>query len=186
MTRTPSRGLKFRRLPHGKGLPLPNYQTGDAAGLDLVAAVPGTEPLVLEPGAFKLVPTGLAVELPRGTEAQVRPRSGLAAKHGITVLNSPGTIDADYRGEIGIILINHGPLPFTISRGDRVAQMVVAPVTRVAVTEVRELSATSRGAGGFGSTGGRRESEKKPIAGNRSPAQPATPRGTKAKKRTRL
>ena len=140
-------------LPHGEGLPLPAYQTADAAGLDLMAAVPDGEPLTLAPGQYALVPTGLAIALPAGHEAQVRPRSGLAAKHGITVLNSPGTIDADYRGEIKVILINHGRAPFVIQRGERIAQMVIAPVLQAALVPVATLSATDRGAGGFGSTG---------------------------------
>ena len=131
-------------------LPLPRYETGDAAGLDLVAAVDGE--LQLAPGAFAMVPTGLAIALPSGFEAQVRPRSGLAAKHGVTVLNSPGTVDADYRGEIKVILINHGPDLFTVTRGMRIAQMVVAPVTRI-VWQEGALPESGRGAGGFGSTG---------------------------------
>ena len=145
--------IDIRQLPHGEGLPLPAYQTAHAAGLDLLAAVAGDTPVVLAPGKSGLVPTGLAIALPPGFEAQVRPRSGLAAKHGITVLNSPGTIDADYRGEISVILINHGDQPFTIHRGERIAQMVVAPVTRADFVTVAALSETDRGAGGFGSTG---------------------------------
>ncbi len=139
------------RLAHAQDLPLPAYATADAAGLDLMAAI--NEPLRLEPGARALVPTGLAIALPRGFEAQVRPRSGLAAKNGITVLNSPGTIDGDYRGEIKVILINHGSEPFSIERGLRIAQMVVAPVTRIAWDEQTTLDDTARGIGGFGSTG---------------------------------
>ncbi|RMF09011.1 MAG: dUTP diphosphatase [Alphaproteobacteria bacterium] len=145
--------VKVTRLPHGQGLALPAYETEDSAGMDLRAAVPEDEPLVVEPGAWALVPTGLAIALPGGYEAQIRPRSGLAAKHGVTVLNSPGTIDADYRGEVKVILINHSAVPFTIERGMRIAQMVVAPVTRVAFSEERKLAGTARGAGGFGSTG---------------------------------
>lgn len=145
--------VELQRLAHAEGLPLPAYQTGEAAGLDLTAAVPDNEPVTLAPGQYALVPTGLAIALPAGHEAQVRPRSGLAAKHGVTVLNSPGTIDADYRGEIKVILINHGPAPFVIRRGERIAQMVIAPVLQAALVPVATLSATDRGAGGFGSTG---------------------------------
>lgn len=143
--------VALQRLAHGAGLPLPDYATADAAGMDLVAAV--TKPVTLAPGERGLVPTGLAIALPAGFEAQVRPRSGLALKHGITLLNSPGTIDADYRGEIGVILVNLGQLPFTVERGTRIAQMVVAPVTRVSWAETATLPETARGAGGFGSTG---------------------------------
>ncbi|MCA1242645.1 dUTP diphosphatase [Stappia stellulata] len=145
--------LRLRRLPHGKDLPLPAYQSAAAAGMDLLAA--NDDPLVLQPGARALVPTGIAIALPEGTEAQVRPRSGLAAKHGVTVLNTPGTIDADYRGEIKVILINLGDAPFTVERGSRIAQMVVAPVARAELVEVADLDDTARGAGGFGSTGPR-------------------------------
>jgi dUTP pyrophosphatase len=141
------------QLPHGEGLTLPTYQTAHAAGLDLLAAVPDDAPLVLAPGRHALVPTGLAVALPSGFEAQVRPRSGLAAKHGVTVLNAPGTVDADYRGEIGVLLINHGDSPFTIRRGERIAQMVIARVARAELRAVAELPETDRGSGGFGSTG---------------------------------
>ncbi len=140
------------RLAHGRDLPLPAYATAGSAGMDLLAAV--SEALVLQPGAFVLVPTGLALALPPDTEAQIRPRSGLALKHGITCLNAPGTIDSDYRGEVGVILINHGAAPFTITRGMRIAQLVMAPVTRLVWNEVDVLPATARGAGGFGSTGG--------------------------------
>lgn len=139
------------RLPHGRDLHLPAYATPMSAGLDLLAAV--EEPVTLAPGERRLVPTGLALALPDGYEAQVRPRSGLALKHGVTVLNSPGTIDADYRGEVAVILVNLGQAPFSISRGDRIAQLVVAPVARVAWSEAAALPATARGAGGFGSTG---------------------------------
>ncbi|WFU24738.1 dUTP diphosphatase [Bradyrhizobium sp. CB1717] len=145
--------VELQRLAHADGLPLPAYQTAEAAGLDLMAAVPDAEPMTLAPGQYALVPTGLAIALPPGYEAQVRPRSGLAAKHGVTVLNSPGTIDADYRGEIKVILINHGAAPFVITRGERIAQMVIAPVVQAALVPVATLSATDRGAGGFGSTG---------------------------------
>ncbi len=145
--------VDIRQLPHGEGLPLPSYQSTHAAGLDLLAAVAENAPLVLAPGKHALVPTGLAIALPEGFEAQVRPRSGLAAKHGVTVLNSPGTIDADYRGEIQVILINHGAEPFTIKRGERIAQMVIAPVVQAELVAVAMLSDTDRGSGGFGSTG---------------------------------
>ena len=145
--------VDIRRLPHGEGLTLPAYQSAHAAGLDLLAAVPEDAPLVLAPGRHVLVPTGLTIALPPGYEAQVRPRSGLAAKHGVTVLNSPGTIDADYRGEIGVLLINHGEAPFPIRRGERIAQMVIAPVIQVEFVPVASLTVTDRGSGGFGSTG---------------------------------
>ena len=149
--------IAIKRLPHGAGLPLPAYQSAQAAGMDLVAAIPEGERLVIAPGARALAPTGLAIALPRGFEAQVRPRSGLALKHGVTVLNAPGTIDADYRGEIGVLLVNHGDAPFVIARGDRIAQLVIAPVVQGAWIEVSDLEASARGAGGFGSTGaGRR------------------------------
>jgi len=139
------------RLPHGADLPLPDYATADSAGMDLLAAVDA--PLTLAPGARALVPTGLAIALPAGFEAQVRPRSGLALKQGLTVLNAPGTVDADYRGEVGVILINLGQAPVAIERGMRIAQMVVAPVSRLAWEPVAALPDTGRGAGGFGSTG---------------------------------
>jgi dUTP pyrophosphatase len=145
--------IEIRPLPHADGLPLPAYQSAHAAGLDLVAAVPENAPLVLAPGQYALVPTGLSIALPAGFEAQVRPRSGLAAKHGVTVLNAPGTVDADYRGEIGVLLINHGNEPFTIARGERIAQMVIASVVRAELVVVAALSQTDRGSGGFGSTG---------------------------------
>ena len=145
--------VEVLQLPHGAGLALPAYQTAHAAGLDLLAAVPDDAPAVLEPGKCAMVPTGLSIALPEGFEAQVRPRSGLAAKHGVTVLNSPGTIDADYRGEVAVLLINHGSAPFTIRRGERIAQMVIAPVVQAALVPVTVLSPTERGAGGFGSTG---------------------------------
>lgn len=145
--------LRVLRLPHGEGLPLPAYQTDHAAGFDLVAAIGENEPVVLSAGARGAVPTGLVFELPEGYEAQVRPRSGLALKHGVTVLNSPGTIDADYRGEVQVVLINHSDEPFRIARGDRIAQVIVAPVTVVEIAEVSDVGETARGAGGFGSTG---------------------------------
>lgn len=143
--------LRILRLPHAEGLDLPAYASAGAAGLDLQAAL--DEDAVLAPGARMLVPTGFAIALPPGYEAQVRPRSGLALKHGITVLNSPGTIDEDYRGEIGVVLVNLGQEPVALTRGMRIAQMVVAPVSRAVLTEAAELPATGRGAGGFGSTG---------------------------------
>ena len=139
------------RLPHAESLPLPAYQSDGAAGLDLLAAVEA--PLTLPPLGRALVPTGLVLALPQGYEAQVRPRSGLAAKHGVTVLNSPGTVDADYRGEVKVILVNLSDTPFAIARGERIAQMVIAPVTRARLVEATELDGTARGAGGFGSTG---------------------------------
>jgi len=145
--------VDIRQLPHGEGLALPAYQSADAAGLDLLAAVPAESPLILSPGKYAVVPTGLTIALPSGHEAQVRPRSGLAAKHGVTVLNAPGTIDADYRGEISVILINHGETPFVIRRGERIAQLVIAPVVQGELTAAASLSATDRGSGGFGSTG---------------------------------
>ncbi len=143
--------LQLKRLEHGKDLPLPAYQSELAAGLDLLAAV--DDPVILAPGQRALVPTGLSMALPARFEAQVRPRSGLAAKHGVTVLNTPGTIDADYRGEVKVILINLGDAPFEITRGERIAQMVIAPVLQAEITEVAVLSDTERGVGGFGSTG---------------------------------
>jgi dUTP pyrophosphatase len=145
--------IEIQQLPHGEGLAPPAYQTAHAAGLDLLAAVPEDTALVLAPGRYALVPTGLCIALPPGFEAQVRPRSGLAAKHGVTVLNAPGTVDADYRGEIGVLLINHGEAPFTIRRGERIAQMVIAPVAQAELIAAATLSETGRGSGGFGSTG---------------------------------
>jgi dUTP pyrophosphatase len=145
--------ISIRQLPHGQGLALPAYQSGHAAGLDLLAAVPEDAPLLLATGQRALVPTGISVALPDGYEAQVRPRSGLASKHGVTVLNAPGTIDADYRGEIGVLLINHGETSFAIRRGERIAQMVIASVLRAELIPTVSLSTTERGGGGFGSTG---------------------------------
>ena len=143
------------RLPHAADLPLPAYESAQAAGMDLRAAVPEDEPLVLRPGSRFPVPTGLAFALPPGFEGQVRPRSGLAFNSGVTCLNTPGTVDADYRGEVKVILINHGEEDFTIRRGDRIAQLIVAPVVQAQWVEVESLDDTARGAGGFGSTGGR-------------------------------
>lgn len=145
--------IGVKRLPHARTLPLPAYQTHGAAGLDLVAAVATKRPVVLAPMARVLVPTGLVIELPTGVEAQVRPRSGLAVKHGITVLNSPGTIDSDYRGEVMVLLINLGTEPFTIMRGERIAQLVVQRVEQAQLVKVVAVGATARGASGFGSTG---------------------------------
>jgi dUTP pyrophosphatase len=145
--------VNILRLPHGKGLPLPAAKSAIAAGHDLAAAVPADRPLYLAPGARALVPTGFAIALPPGTEGQVRPRSGLAAEHGITVLNAPGTIDADYRGEVKVLLVNLGEEPFAITRGLRIAQLVVAPLVEVHFVETDALAATARGSGGFGSTG---------------------------------
>ena len=146
--------VRIMRLPHGKDLPLPSYQSALAAGLDLLAAVPADAPLKIAAGARALVPTGIAIALPPGTEAQVRPRSGLAVKHGLTVLNSPGTIDADYRGEVQVLLVNLGTEPVAITRGMRIAQIVIAAVARAAIREVASLDETVRGSGGFGSTEG--------------------------------
>lgn len=148
---TPAVRAAIHRLPHGAGLPLPAYLTPGAAGCDLAAAVDA--PIEIGPGARALVPTGFALALPEGYEAQVRPRSGLALRHGVTCLNSPGTIDADYRGEVGVILANLGAEPFVVRRGERIAQLVVQPVTRVSWVEVDELPGSARGEGGFGSTG---------------------------------
>jgi dUTP pyrophosphatase len=145
--------IDVQQLPHGAGLPLPAYQSAHAAGLDLVAALGEDAPLTLVPGGRALVPTGLAIALPINYEAQIRPRSGLAAKHGITVLNSPGTIDADYRGEISVLLVNLGDAPFVVRRGERIAQMIVAPVAQAELVKVAALPSTERGDGGFGSTG---------------------------------
>lgn len=146
--------LHIKRLPHAAGLDLPAYQTEHAAGLDLLAALEPVARLVLEPGARALVATGLILQIPLGFEGQVRPRSGLALQHGITVLNAPGTIDADYRGEVSVLLINHGDQPFLVERGMRIAQLIIAPVTRAELVEVYDVATTARGAGGYGSTGG--------------------------------
>lgn len=145
--------VEIIQLSHGRDLPLPAYQSAHAAGLDLCAAVPQDAPISLDPGARALVPTGLAIALPEGFEAQVRPRSGLAARHGLTVLNAPGTVDADYRGELQVLLVNHGREPITIARGMRIAQLVVSPVVRVTLQQVVEFCPTGRGSSGFGSTG---------------------------------
>jgi dUTP pyrophosphatase len=145
--------VKITQLSHAEGLPLPRFQSDDASGMDLIAAIPAEEPRVLEPGERALIPTGLAIELPSGYEAQIRPRSGLALENGITVLNSPGTVDSDYRGEIGVILINFGQNPFSVRRGARVAQLVICRVERVAVVRSERLTTSARGPSGFGSTG---------------------------------
>jgi dUTP pyrophosphatase len=149
--------LRVKRLPHGADLPLPTYQSEGAAGLDLMAAVAADAPLTIGPGHRAMVPTGLAIALPAGSEGQVRPRSGLALRHGVTVLNSPGTIDVDYRGEIQVILVNLGQEPFTVARGMRIAQLVIGSVTQVTIREITDLDETTRGVAGFGSTGLRQE-----------------------------
>jgi dUTP pyrophosphatase len=145
--------VQIQQLPHGIGLPLPAYQSATAAGLDLMAAVPEGEPITIAPGRYAMIPTGIALALPPGTEGQVRPRSGLAAKFGVTVLNSPGTIDADYRGEVRILLINHGTEYFKIERGMRIAQLVIAQIVFVTIRTVEILDKTARSHAGFGSTG---------------------------------
>ena len=147
--------VQFLRLAEGEGLPLPAYETEGAAGFDLRAAVPADVPVEMAPGSRARVPIGFAVAVPGGYELQVRPRSGLAVRHGVTVLNAPGTVDADYRGPVAVLLVNHGSDVFRIERGDRIAQGVVAPVMRAATVEVWDLDATERGTGGFGSTGRR-------------------------------
>jgi dUTP pyrophosphatase len=146
--------VRIMRLAHGKDLALPSYQSALAAGMDLLAAVPADAPLVIAPGARALVPTGIAIALPEGSEGQVRPRSGLAARHGLTVLNAPGTIDPDYRGEVQVLLVNHGSESVKITRGTRIAQLVIASFARATLSEVTSLDETQRGGGGFGSTGG--------------------------------
>lgn len=163
--------VRVIRLEHAEGLPLPAYQSKGAAGLDLVAAIDTQHPLTLAPGARALVPTGLVLEIPAGYEAQVRPRSGMALNYGITVLNSPGTIDSDYRGEVCVILANLGHAPFEIRRGERIAQLVVGPVLQAQLVEVTNVSKTARGDGGFGSTG----------KSNRAPANPNAKTGKKKK-----
>jgi len=175
--------VRVVRLPHGEGLPLPSYQSKGAAGLDLVAALDTQHPLTLAPGARALVPTGLIVELPAGYEAQVRPRSGLALNYGIAVLNSPGTIDSDYRGEVGVVLANLGHAPFEIRRGERIAQLVVHPVTRADLIEAAAVSETKRGNGGFGSTG-RSTASKTPAAKKKGmPPRPAAAKAASRKPR---
>ncbi len=145
--------IAVKRLPNGEGLPLPRYESAGAAGLDLLAANPADAPVILPPLGRALVPTGLVLQIPEGFEGQVRPRSGLALKHGVTVLNAPGTVDSDYRGEVHVLLVNHGTEPYVITRGTRIAQMVVAAVARAYLVEQPSLDETARGASGFGSTG---------------------------------
>jgi dUTP diphosphatase len=184
--------IRVVRLPHAEGLPLPAYQSKGAAGLDLVAAIDTQHPLTLAPGARALVPTGLVLEIPAGHEAQVRPRSGLALNYGITVLNSPGTIDSDYRGEVGVVLANLGQAPFEIRRGERIAQLVVAAVVRANLVEAAAVSSTKRGDGGFGSTGKAakppakipsKTAEKKKSMPKRPAAEKSRSRGRTAAKR---
>ncbi len=155
MARTPKKAIQVRvvRLAHAEDLPLPVYQSDEAAGMDLLAAVEESAPVLLAPGERELIPTGLVLELPPGMEAQIRPRSGLALRHGITVLNSPGTIDSDYRGEVKVLLINLGEAPWEIQRGERIAQLIFQRIERAKLVEVAVLGNTRRGAGGFGSTG---------------------------------
>jgi dUTP pyrophosphatase len=141
------------RLPHAADLPLPQYQSAAAAGLDLLAAVPADGPITIAPGGRAMIPTGVAIALPHGSEGQIRPRSGLAARHGVTVLNSPGTVDADYRGELQVVLLNTGSASFVVQRGMRIAQLVIAPIQRAKLVELNSLDLTERAAGGFGSTG---------------------------------
>lgn len=179
--------IRVRVLPHCEGLPLPEMQSDGAAGLDLVAAVDAKKPIRIPSGKFARIPTGLALEIPAGAEAQVRPRSGLAADFGVTVLNSPGTIDSDYRGEVQVILINHGDKPFVVNRGDRIAQMIVSTYARVKLKPVTELSPTGRGAGGFGSTGKATKSAPKSAtkaAKKSAPAKPKSSRRRSAKKQS--
>jgi dUTP pyrophosphatase len=158
--------LRIMRLPHAVDLPLPAYQSEFAAGLDLVAAIPGDAPVIIAPGGRAAIPTGLAIALPPGVEGQIRPRSGLALRYGITVLNSPGTVDADYRGEVRVILANFGHEPFAVERGARIAQLVLAATLQAAICEVATLDETTRGVGGFGSTGTGRKQADQP---NRKP-----------------
>lgn len=164
--------VKVVCLAHAEDLPLPAYQTAGAAGLDLVAAVDARKPVTIARGARAMIPTGLILEIPTGYEAQVRPRSGLALKHGVTVLNAPGTIDSDYRGEVQVILINHGKEPFAVKRGERIAQLVIAPVTRAALAVATAVSETKRGAGGFGSTGRSGKREKAPPSAGAGKTRP--------------
>jgi dUTP pyrophosphatase len=173
--------VKIKRLPHAEGLPLPEYQTPEAAGFDLVAAVAPNTTVTILPGARALIPTGFIFEIPKKTEAQVRPRSGLAIKHGVTVLNSPGTIDADYRGEVSVILINLGKEPFVVARGERIAQMIIAPVARAKLREAKKVSKTKRGAGGFGSTGIRETPSPVPAPEEKAVAAGARKAQTKSR-----
>lgn len=175
--------VRVKVLPHGKGLPLPSMQSDGAAGLDLVAAVNEKSPMRIARGKWALVPTGLSLELPRGVEAQVRPRSGLAMKHGVTVLNSPGTIDSDYRGEVQVLLVNLGERPFLVKRGERIAQMVVAVHADVKIKPVKDLTDTRRGAGGFGSTGKATNAAVKPAKKKPLPKKAGRTRTSKQRKR---
>lgn len=176
--------VRIARLAHAKGLPLPAYQSAAAAGLDLVAALPADQPVKLAPRARVLVPTGLVIELPVGFEGQVRPRSGLALRHGVTVLNSPGTIDADYRGEVQVILVNLGDTAFTIARGERIAQLVIAPVVQAELVETTVVSKTARGAGGFGSTGKTTPATKAKQAPRRKEKQSSARPASAAKRKS--
>jgi dUTP pyrophosphatase len=171
--------VRVVRLPHGEGLPLPAYQSDGAAGMDLLAAVEEAAPMVLVPGGRALIPTGLVLELPPGTEAQVRPRSGLALRHGITVLNSPGTIDSDYRGELKVLLVNLGHAPWEIQRGERIAQLVLQRIERAQLVAASGLGRTARGDGGFGSTG----SDEVRAAGDREPPPGMVPARAKPRPR---
>ena len=175
--------VEVERLPHGRGLDMPRYQTAGSAGLDLAAAVPAGKPIRLEPMQRALVPTGLALSLPDGVEAQVRPRSGLALRHGVTVLNSPGTIDSDYRGEVQVILVNLGRKAFKVERGERIAQLVIAPVVqaRIAAVARTAVTATARGAGGFGSTGMATAVQAKAGSRQSTKAKSTKAKSTKAK-----
>ncbi len=184
-----AKSVRVVKLPHAQDLPLPAYQSAGAAGLDLVAAVPGNAPIKLKKGARALVPTGLVLEIPMGYEAQVRPRSGLALKHGVTVLNSPGTIDSDYRGEVQVILVNLGDAPFVVQRGERIAQMVIAPVSQIALKAATTARPTVRGAGGFGSTGVAAKPAKSakavPVKGSKRAKAAKATKAVKAKTATR-
>ena len=171
--------VAIKQLPHAEGLPLPAYQSAQGAGLDLAAAISAGDGITLKPGGRALVPTGLMLDLPAGYEGQVRPRSGLAWRHGITVLNSPGTIDADYRGEVSVLLINLGPDPVMIHRGDRIAQLVIAPVVQATLVAAVDMSSTTRGASGFGSTGMAAAAASVPKSTRKS----ATANSTRAKKK---
>lgn len=182
MARAPLKPMRVRllRLDHGRDLPLPAYQSAGAAGMDLVAAVDEASPMVLQPGKRALIPTGLILELPPGSEGQVRPRSGLALRHGITVLNTPGTIDSDYRGEVKVLLINLGDQPWEIQRGERIAQLVIQRVEQAKLVEVDALNSTKRGAGGFGSTGTTTKT-KAPARKKKPDAKAATTKAEKSK-----
>jgi dUTP pyrophosphatase len=183
MARAPSKSLRVRlvRLDHGRDLPLPAYQSAGAAGMDLVAAVDDGAPVVLKPGGRALIPTGLIIELPPGSEGQIRPRSGLALRHGITCLNTPGTIDSDYRGEVKVLLINLGGQPWEIQRGERIAQLVIQRVEQAKLVEVKALTSTKRGAGGFGSTGTATKTKKKAKVAAKPTKKTAATKSVKAK-----